>query len=286
MARIRTIKPEFFRHEKLQDLENEFPGHHLMLVFIGLWTLCDNQGVFDYRPRYIRLDILPFIDFDIQESLDLLEGHGFFRRFESEGAIYGHIPSLVKHQRFSGKESGEDGARFPAPTSYLQLPTRETPGEATGKRQGSNGEAPSCPGKERKGIRKGKEFSDLPREAMSPVPASPATAVAVVSGEKALYDAIWETFLSKTEHFSNYGKEGAATKKLVSLFMVRDDPEATAKAVILRYYELTQGGDKFWSKQPFLPSSLLSLFDRVLKDLEVDRPLAAEDFIFDEAIPL
>jgi hypothetical protein len=35
MARIRNIKPEFFSHEELQDMEVEHPELHPMLVFSG-----------------------------------------------------------------------------------------------------------------------------------------------------------------------------------------------------------------------------------------------------------
>lgn len=44
MARIRTIKPEFFRHEGLQDLEQANPGAYAMLVFAALWGHCDKHG--------------------------------------------------------------------------------------------------------------------------------------------------------------------------------------------------------------------------------------------------
>ena len=44
MARIRTIKPEFFRHESLQDLEIANPGMYPMMVFEALWGHCDSKG--------------------------------------------------------------------------------------------------------------------------------------------------------------------------------------------------------------------------------------------------
>jgi hypothetical protein len=54
MARIRSVKPEFFRHEQLQDLEFNHPGMYPMFVFEGLWNICDRQGVFLYKPRQIK----------------------------------------------------------------------------------------------------------------------------------------------------------------------------------------------------------------------------------------
>ncbi len=46
MARIRSIKPEFFKHLELQELECSHPGQNIMSVYAGLWTQCDKNGYF------------------------------------------------------------------------------------------------------------------------------------------------------------------------------------------------------------------------------------------------
>ena len=130
MSRIRTVKPEFFRHEQLQDLEAAHPGKYPMFVFEGLWCQCDKQGVFEYRPRQLKLDILPFLLFDMDDTLQILEHAGFIRVFEHERTRYGCIPTFEKHQRISGKEQQEP-SKFPVPKQPL-----------TGKRKGSTREAP------------------------------------------------------------------------------------------------------------------------------------------------
>ena len=76
MARIRSVKPEFFRHEGLQDLEVAHPGKYPMLVFEGLWCHCDSKGRFEWRPRQLKLDILPFLPFDMTATLAILEESG------------------------------------------------------------------------------------------------------------------------------------------------------------------------------------------------------------------
>jgi hypothetical protein len=131
MARIRTVKPEFYRHEKLQDLEIAHAGSYPMFVFEGLWSICDNQGVFEWRPRQIKLDILPFLPFDMSDTLEILVSAGFVEKYEVDGKKYGIIPTLPDHQRFTGKESGEEGRKYPLPIEK----------ETTGKQQGNNGEA-------------------------------------------------------------------------------------------------------------------------------------------------
>lgn len=114
MARIRTVKPEFFRHEQLQELEMQHPGKYTMLVFAGLWGHCDNRGRFEWRPRQLKLDILPFIEFDMAATLDLLAEAQMVVRYEVGGRTYGEIPTFGKHQRISGREAS-DGERFPSP---------------------------------------------------------------------------------------------------------------------------------------------------------------------------
>jgi len=142
MARIRTIKPEFFRHEGLQDLEAENPGAYPMLVFAGLWGHCDKSGRFEWRPRMLKLDILPFLNFDMTATLQLLVASGYLRRYSADGGHYGLIPSFGEHQRINGKESQEP-ERYPEPPEIFE--------EATETQQGSTREATETTGREGKG---------------------------------------------------------------------------------------------------------------------------------------
>lgn len=132
MARIRTIKPEFFRHEGLQDLEAANPGAYTMLVFAGLWGHCDKAGTFEWKPRVLKLDILPFLSFDMAATLNLLEEAGLIVRFEVEGKLYGKIPSFADHQRISGKEA-ESPVKYPGSTG-------EAPGKHMGLQEGKGRE--------------------------------------------------------------------------------------------------------------------------------------------------
>ena len=103
--RIRSIKPEFFQDEDLQDLEAANPGAYCMLVFAGLWGNCDKQGVFEWRPRTLNLHILPFLKFDMAGTLELLRDAGLLVSFSADGKQFGYIPTFRKHQRINGKEA-------------------------------------------------------------------------------------------------------------------------------------------------------------------------------------
>ena len=135
MARIRTIKPDFFRHELLQELESQYGKLKPMLVFVGLWTLCDKNGVFEWRPRQLKLDILPFVDFSMQDTLQLLEKYAFVVGYEVDGKQYGIIPSFNNHQRITGTEAKAEGKR-PLPDTETLKKQQGNTSETLKKQQG------------------------------------------------------------------------------------------------------------------------------------------------------
>lgn len=132
MARIRNIKPAFFRHEALQDLEAEHPGQYVMLTYVGLWTQCDAAGIFPWKPRLLKLDILPFLDFSIERTMTILQESGFIARYTADGETWGYIPTFYKHQRITGKEATE-GEKYPKPDQNKPGNT----GEMSGKHPGA-----------------------------------------------------------------------------------------------------------------------------------------------------
>jgi hypothetical protein len=103
MGRIRTVKPDTFIHEELFDSEKE-TGLPLRLAYIGLWTQCDRDGRFLWRPRQLKTDILPYDDVDFSRVLDALWTRGFLVKYASDGNTYGCIPSWHKHQFINNKE--------------------------------------------------------------------------------------------------------------------------------------------------------------------------------------
>jgi hypothetical protein len=113
MPRIRTVKPDFFRDETLQDLEVSHSDLKPMLTFEALWCHSDKSGNFLWNPRVLHLDILPFIQFDLGASLVLLSEAGLLSPYDgADGKKYGHIHNFSKHQRINGKEAQEP-AKFP-----------------------------------------------------------------------------------------------------------------------------------------------------------------------------
>lgn len=85
-----------------------------MLVFSGLWGHCDKNGTFLWKPNQLKLDILPFLPFQMADTLELLVRRGLLMRFTVDGRDYGNIPTFPEHQRIVGSEATDD-AKHPLP---------------------------------------------------------------------------------------------------------------------------------------------------------------------------
>ena len=103
MARIRTIKPDFFRHLELYQAEIE-TGLPLRVAFAGLWTVADREGRFRWQPAVLKLDVLPFDNLDFSRVLDACLTRGFVVKYEVKGLQYGLIPTFKKHQIVNNRE--------------------------------------------------------------------------------------------------------------------------------------------------------------------------------------
>lgn len=115
MGKIRTVKPDLFRHEKLFEAEQQ-SGFPLRLIFIGLFTVVDAEGRFRWRPRQLKLDILPYDEINFESSLIALVECGFIKKYVYQKEWYGCIPTWRKHQSINQRE----------PQSNLPNPQLET----------------------------------------------------------------------------------------------------------------------------------------------------------------
>ena len=100
MARIRTIKPEFFTSEDIVSM-----SPLARLFYIALWCEADREGRLEWKPRTLKLRYLPGDDCDISELADELIGSGLIELYEVDGKVYAEIPSFKKHQIINNRES-------------------------------------------------------------------------------------------------------------------------------------------------------------------------------------
>lgn len=129
MARIRTIKPEFFRHEALYEAEcaERLP---LRIAFAGLFTVADREGRFKWAPRVLKLDVLPFDDLKFEDVLCALEKHRFIVRYEVGGEVFGYIPTFTKHQHVNQREAESN---IPSPDEAGARTCENIPARVEGK---------------------------------------------------------------------------------------------------------------------------------------------------------
>jgi hypothetical protein len=159
MGRIRTVKPELLIHEKLQDLEvcMKLP---VIVVFIGLLTQADREGRFRWKPRVLKLAILPFMSFDMETAMNGLHYAGFVLKYEIDGEVYGSIPTFSEHQFVNAHEKQSDLPAYEdAYACTCIIP------QGIDKKMHARGEGK---GREKEGKRKRKAPSDVGADA-SPV---------------------------------------------------------------------------------------------------------------------
>jgi hypothetical protein len=102
--RIRTVKPEFFTHEALWELERE-TGLPVRVAYVGLWCCADREGRFKWEPRRLGVQILPYDEVDFSRVLHALTTRAFVVKYRVNDACFGCIPSFPKHQIINNRES-------------------------------------------------------------------------------------------------------------------------------------------------------------------------------------
>lgn len=97
MARIRTIKPEFFTSE---DIVNLTPMARLL--YIALWCEADKEGRLVWKPTTFKLRYLPGDNCDVQALCAEIVDAGLVVLY---GSGYAYIPAFKAHQHINPRES-------------------------------------------------------------------------------------------------------------------------------------------------------------------------------------
>lgn len=94
MARIRSVHPGLFTDEAFVSLSSD-----AQIFLVGLWTECDDQGVFEWKPVTLRMRLRPAKDGPIDAILSELEVAKTIARYELDGRQYGAVRNFRKYQR-------------------------------------------------------------------------------------------------------------------------------------------------------------------------------------------
>lgn len=96
MARIRTIKPQFWDDAKIGRIPRD-----ARLLYIGLWTFADDLGVVTADPVWLKSKIFPYDRVQIQQLeawLGLLEKTGFISLLSVKSESFYYLPTFSRHQ--------------------------------------------------------------------------------------------------------------------------------------------------------------------------------------------
>lgn len=104
MARIRTIKPEFFTSEQVVEL-----SAMARLLFIATWCEADRDGRMSWRPKTFKMRYFPADDCDIDALARELIASGLVVMY-GDGLAF--IPGFARHQHVNPREAQ---STFPPP---------------------------------------------------------------------------------------------------------------------------------------------------------------------------
>ena len=140
MARIRTIKPEFFTSSDIVEL-----SPLARLFYIGLWCEADRLGRLEWKARTLKLRYLPGDQCSVDELAKELTNSGMVVLYEVEGKQYAEIMSFQKHQVINNRESESS---IPARVAHASS-TRQPRVKAEGRKEGKEGKEGTPPSPQR-----------------------------------------------------------------------------------------------------------------------------------------
>jgi hypothetical protein len=148
MARIRTIKPDYWTDEAVVELE-----FWERLLFIGLWNFADDQGFLLYSPKRIKMQVFPADDVDVSRGLARLLEVSLLEAFDvlsTPGAVLLRVKGWDKHQRVSNPaiarfHPADLQERSDLPESSVGLARALEPYPAEGKGREGKGSSSSSP---------------------------------------------------------------------------------------------------------------------------------------------
>jgi hypothetical protein len=200
VARIRTIKPEFFTSLTIADLPLT-----ARLTFIGLWTHVDDAGRCVDDPRLIKAAVWPLDDrtaSDIELDLKLLTEASLITRYMLTRKRYIAVTGWQEHQRINRPTP----SKLPAPEQGEPTPpdpvTRDNSDSLSTHAQLTEDSPQERKGKE--GNREGKGNPPTPRsDSSEPTPSQ--------TGERHIADRMTDAFLDRYRTGNAYSRRQVRT---------------------------------------------------------------------------
>jgi len=108
MARIRTIKPEFWTSEQIVEC-----SLNARRLFIGIWDFFEDSGVHPASVRRLKMEVFPGDDLTIeaiQAMVDELHDNRLLREYSVDGQAFWLVSGFTRHQKID-----RPTFRFPLP---------------------------------------------------------------------------------------------------------------------------------------------------------------------------
>lgn len=146
MARIRSIKPEFWSSEQVMECST-----NARLLFIGLWNFCDDAGRMTLSPKRIKAQVFSSDDVtaeDVRRLIDELSSNDLLHLYEVEGKEFLQVTGW-HHQKIDRPQKSQ----LPEPPDPNSPNGRRTIGvgrdRSGGDRKGDNPGGGGSPLRER-----------------------------------------------------------------------------------------------------------------------------------------
>lgn len=166
MARIRSIKPEFWTSEQVASCSRS-----ARLLFIGMWNFCDDAGIHPRSYMRLKMEVLPGDDCsedEIKIWVAELVSAGLLIEYNAEGKDYWMV-SGWKHQKID-----RPTYKYPRSASYCPNGSKHDFVEHSTKdpqllvEQSSNDRQPLTPGREWNGKGREKDICKVSSETSPP----------------------------------------------------------------------------------------------------------------------
>jgi 5-methylcytosine-specific restriction endonuclease McrA len=130
MARIRSVHPGLFTDEAFVTISDA-----ARVTFIGIWTECDDHGIFEWKPVRLKIRLRPCNGEAMDALLAELVEEKMILKFEEGGKVYGAVRQFCLWQRPKAPQY-----IYPCPDEILSFVSaqqdterRESRGSALGK---------------------------------------------------------------------------------------------------------------------------------------------------------
>jgi hypothetical protein len=94
VARLRTVKPEFWTDERVGEVSVT-----ARLLFIATWNFADDHGGLDRSAKQLKAQAFPYDNIDCEPLIQELLQVGLLLEYEVDGKKYLHINGFRKHQK-------------------------------------------------------------------------------------------------------------------------------------------------------------------------------------------